>query len=339
MSAPLKILIAGGGAAGVFAAIAAAEARPGSEVMVCEATAQLLAKVRVSGGGRCNVTNACQDPQALSANYPRGGRELVGPLTRFGPRETVAWFGERGVALKTEPDGRMFPVTDQSTTIIDCLLRTASAAGVRLRLRCGVQAARAALGEPGFAVSLVGGTTVVADRLLIATGGTRGSTGLTIAEAFGHAIEPPVPSLFTFHIDDPRLRGLAGVSVDDAEAGLPGTKLSGRGPLLITHWGLSGPAILRLSAWAARELQAVDYRFALSINWAAPLKRLQVRDRLVAQRAEHPKRQVATANPFGLPGRLWEHLAAAAGLGSPALWARRSPARSPRRHWPSRARA
>ncbi|MGH7996069.1 MAG: aminoacetone oxidase family FAD-binding enzyme, partial [Opitutaceae bacterium] len=285
--APRRMLIAGGGAAGLFAAIACAEAAPEARVSVCEATGRLLAKVRISGGGRCNVTTGCSDPRRLVENYPRGARELLGPLTRFGPRETAAWFESRGVRLKTEPDGRVFPVTDSSETVIGCLMRAAAAAGVDIRTGCAVRAARRSA-TGGFEATLGDGCEMTAGRLLLATGGTKGSAGAAIAEALGHATEPPVPSLFSFHVSDPRLAGLAGVSVPEAETEVSGSRLRTRGPILITHAGLSGPAILRLSAWGARELHARDYRFALRVNWAAPLDRARARGRLAAERAAHP---------------------------------------------------
>jgi predicted Rossmann fold flavoprotein len=314
-----RILVMGGGAAGFFGALACKEANPSLRVTILEATAHPLAKVRISGGGRCNVTNACFEPRQLAANYPRGGRELLGPLTRFGPRETVAWFEERGVRLKAEADGRMFPVTDDSATVIDCLMRACREAGVELVTRCGVREITRT--GSGFTAALTDGETIVADRVLIATGGNRGSAGMTIAAAMGHTIEPPVPSLFTFHCNDPLLRGLEGLSVAAAEVRVPGTKLASEGPVLVTHWGLSGPAILKLSAWGARELHAAGYRFAIRVNWAAPKSAEEVARVLADYRAAHQKRHAATANPFGLPARLWDRLVAAAGVASTATWA------------------
>ena len=316
-------MVAGGGAAGTFAAIACAEGDPSLEVLLCEATAHDLAKVRVSGGGRCNVTHACPDLRDFVLNYPRGSRELIGPLHRFGPQETVAWFEARGVALKTEEDGRMFPTSDDSASIVDCLHRSAKTAGVATRLRCGVASvARVAGGAASgrFRVTLQTGETVDAERLLVATGGTQGSGGLAIAESLGHSIVPPVPSLFSFHVDDPRLRGLEGLSVQRASAGVRGARLSAAGPALVTHNGLSGPAILKLSAWGARELHAAGYRFTLVVNWAAPRTPDQVGKELEEQRTAHARRQVSSSNPFGLPSRLWERLVAAAGL-QHAIWA------------------
>lgn len=314
----MRIVIAGGGAAGFFAAITCAEADPTAEVVIYEATAHPLAKVRVSGGGRCNVTHACFEPKELVQRFPRGARELLGPFTRFGPRDTIAWFAARGVELKTENDGRMFPTTDDSATIVDCLQNAATRAGVRLVTRCGITTV--VKNENGFFLTLTTGETAQADRLLIATGGNKGSAGLAIAETLGHSIVPPVPSLFTFHIDDPRLRGLEGLSAPLAGTSVCGTRLRASGPILVTHWGLSGPAILKLSAWGARELHEADYRFTLGVNWAEPRTPQQAQAELEAERAAHPRRQVATTNPFGLPARLWERLVTAAGLATDAIW-------------------
>jgi predicted Rossmann fold flavoprotein len=323
-----RVVIAGGGAAGFFSAITCAEnARGAREVILLEASSQPLAKVKVSGGGRCNLTHACFEPRALAGHYPRGARELIGAFHRWQPRDTIGWFGARGVELKTEPDGRMFPVTDDSQTIIDCLERAASEAGVSVRLRCALTAARAkgaaAAGNAaagGFALTLSGGGTLDCDRLLLATGGGRSATGPAIAAALGHTIEPPVPSLFTFDTDDPCLRGLAGLSVPAATAGVRGTKLRETGPVLVTHRGLSGPAILRLSAWGARELHARDYQFPLQINWLGAQPRERALAALAAARAASPRRQVANWNPFALPQRLWERLAAASGIAPGTTW-------------------
>ncbi|MGA2018392.1 MAG: NAD(P)/FAD-dependent oxidoreductase [Opitutaceae bacterium] len=318
-----RILVAGGGAAGFFAAIACAEADPLAEVTLHESTARPLSKVRISGGGRCNVTRACPDPGEFARGYPRGSRELIGPLHRFGPAETVAWFAQRGVELKTEEDGRMFPVTDDSATVTDCLVRSARAAGARLLTGSGVRAvARLPAGaDARFLVELAAGAAVGADRVLIATGGTSGSAGLSIASSLGHSVAPPVPSLFTFHVDDARLKGLAGVSAPSAGVSVRGSGLRESGPLLVTHSGLSGPAVLRLSAWGARELHAAGYRFALCVNWAEPRTREQARSELESCRGAHPRRRVSSGNPFGLPARLWERLAAAAGIAPGTTWA------------------
>jgi predicted Rossmann fold flavoprotein len=261
-----RIVIAGGGAAGFFAAIACAEVRPGNEVVILERSSQFLTKVRISGGGRCNVTHTPLEPRAFSSRYPRGERALIGALHTFSPDDTVAWFQRHGVRLKTEPDGRIFPVTDSSGTVIDCLLHEAEVAGVRLRARTGVEQA---IHNPnaGFQLQLTSGETTTCDRLLLATGGARSASSADLARRLGHTIEPPVPSLFSLHVTIESLRSLPGVAIPDAEVTVPGTKLRQRGPLLITHTGVSGPAILRLSAWGARLLAERDYKFQLRVNW------------------------------------------------------------------------
>lgn len=309
----------GGGAAGFFAAIACAEAAPGLRVELYEATAHPLAKVRISGGGRCNVTHACFDARELSKRYPRGGRELIGPFSRWSPRETVAWFEARGVTLKTEEDGRMFPVTDTSATIVECLETAAERAGVVIHTKMGVRTAEA-LEAGGFVLTLTDGEPFTTDRLLLATGGNKGSVGSTIAAALGHTIEPPVPSLFTFHIDDPRIRGLEGLSVQGVVTSVQGSKLKDKGPMLVTHWGLSGPAILKLSAWGARELAERSYQFTLGVSWVGEMTVPQAVEKLVAARAANPRKQITTWNPFGLPSRLWDRLVVAAGIGMETVW-------------------
>ncbi len=331
------VIIAGGGAAGFFAAIACAEADPACTVTLYEATAHPLAKVRVSGGGRCNVTHACFEPRELVKRYPRGGRELLGAFHRWQPRDTVEWFASRGVPLKTEADGRMFPVTDSSQTIVDCLEAAAAKAGVRVVLRTGirrvgrvipnapqeVRGADGALGitHPAFSVELTTGEVVSCDRLLLATGGNRSNAGFEIAAQLGHTIEPPVPSLFTFNIDDPRLRGLSGVSVEDAITSVHAPVRQERGPLLITHWGLSGPAVLKLSAWGARTLHTHDYKFTLVVNWAPAFNPETLRAELERAKAANPRKQLGTWCPVGLPLRLWEKLLPAAGLKPETTWA------------------
>jgi predicted Rossmann fold flavoprotein len=324
MPGKTRVIVIGGGAAGFFAAIACAESLgTAGEVTIYELTAHPLAKVRVSGGGRCNVTHACFEPRDLVKRYPRGGRELLGAFHRWQPRDTIAWFQSRGVELKTEPDGRMFPVTDDSATIVDCLTRAAGEAGVRLITSLGVRKAeriaRSAEGSD-FWLTFTDGTSARCERLLLATGGSRASAGFTIAQDLGHTIEPLVPSLFTFHIDDARLIGLSGVSVDNVQARVAGTGICESGPLLVTHWGLSGPAILKLSAWGARELAARNYEFRLQINFSPPHSAESVRRQLLAVRAENPRKQAGTWSPLSLRQRLWERLVAAAGIAPATPW-------------------
>ncbi len=335
-----RAIIVGGGAAGYFAAIACAETLGADgEVTLYEATAHPLAKVRVSGGGRCNVTHACFEPRELVKRYPRGGRELLGAFHRWQPRDTVAWFAVRGVELKTEADGRMFPVTDDSATIVDCLVQAAEKAGVRIVTSMGVRkvealgrAAESAGAEESVAagqgpraasfwVTLTDGTGVRCERLLLATGGNRSSAGFAIAEGLGHSIEPLVPSLFTFHIDDARLIGLSGVSLEDAGVSVPGTKLRESGPLLVTHWGLSGPAVLKLSAWGARELAKTNYEFPLLVNFAPPHTRDTLVRELTAVREKNHRKQITTWSPLPMPQRLWERLVTSAGIAATTQWA------------------
>jgi predicted Rossmann fold flavoprotein len=338
VSEPRRVIAVGGGAAGFFGAIACAESSATTgggaavrhEIVLYEATAHPLAKVRVSGGGRCNVTHACFEPRELVKAYPRGGRELLGAFHRWQPRDTVAWFAAHDVETKTEADGRMFPATDDSATIVDCLLRAAHTAGVRLVTGVGVRQVTASSPEggggagrrdgPRFTVTLTNGDRAGCDRLLLATGGNRSSAGFSIAQALGHTIEPLVPSLFTFHIDDPRLAELAGISVDNVVAVVRGTRLRQSGPLLVTHWGLSGPVILKLSAWGARELAAVDYRFRLGVNFVPNHTRESVVPALTALRRQHPRRHVGTWCPFSVPLRLWERLILAAGISPATPW-------------------
>jgi predicted Rossmann fold flavoprotein len=323
MSGKTRVVVMGGGAAGYFGAITAAELLGAAgEVTIYEATAHPLAKVRVSGGGRCNVTHHCFDPRELVKKYPRGGRELLGAFHRWQPRDMVAWLAERGVETKAEEDGRMFPVTDDSATIVHCLTAAADAAGVRVITAMGVRQVERAGKEPGagFWVTLTDGSGVRCERLLVATGGNRSSVGFTMAQALGHTIEPLVPSLFTFHIDDSRLIGISGVSVENATTSVPGTKLRESGPLLVTHWGLSGPAILKLSAWGARELAQRNYEFLLAVNFAPAFTRDTLIRELTGVREKNPRKQIGTWSPIGLPSRLWERLVAGAGIPLTTPW-------------------
>jgi predicted Rossmann fold flavoprotein len=314
------IVVAGGGAAGFFGAIAAAEAAPGTAVTILEKSPHFLAKVRISGGGRCNVTHACFDPRELAAHYPRGGRALIGPFQRFQPTDTVAWFEAHGIPLKTEADGRMFPTTDNSETIIHCLLESTRAQGVRCFTNRGIQHAERRP-EGGFLLHLDKGETMPCDRLLLATGGCSSAALGKLAESLGHTLIPPVPSLFTFQIEIPWLRALAGVSVPEAEVSVPSTPLRERGPLLVTHWGVSGPAILRLSAWGARILHDLNYRFSLVINWLPGLTPAELSASVQAFRTDQGARQVRNTPLPPLTARLWEQLVQAAGIPSNTRWA------------------
>jgi predicted Rossmann fold flavoprotein len=314
-----RIVIVGGGAAGFFAAITAAEHAPGVPVLVLERSADFLTKVRISGGGRCNVTHACFAPQELIRNYPRGAAELLGPFHRFQPRDTVAWFEQRGVRLKTEADGRMFPVTDSSETIVQCLHQAARATGVSLRTHCGVTAiARTA---EGFHLHLNSGETLECPRLLLAPGGGRGAEAGKLVAPLGHTLTPLAPSLFTFQIETSWLRALAGLSVTSVALTGPNSKLRSAGPLLITHWGLSGPAVLRLSAWGARELLDRNYQFPLHVNWVPEQTAEQLSAEFSRRRQQHGAKRVANLTLPPLPVRLWEALLAGAAIPPDTRWA------------------
>jgi predicted Rossmann fold flavoprotein len=317
MTPDLHILILGGGAAGFFAAITCAEANPHARVTILEKSRALLSKVRISGGGRCNVTHACFDPALLVQHYPRGSAALRGPFTRFQPRDTIAWLEQRGVRLKTESDGRVFPVTDQSETIVECLLHTAQRANVSIRTQVSIAAIERG-DRSGFVVRSTTGEVLNADRVLLATGSN--PQGHAWAAALGHTIEPPVPSLFTFTIDDARLQGLAGVSVPNARVEIASTSLTQSGPLLITHWGLSGPAILKLSAWGARFLHDRQYHAPVIIDWLPDRREDDVRHTLQSLRSDQPKKYIGSSSPFGLPIRLWLSLIGAVGLDGDRRW-------------------
>ncbi|MBP9127934.1 MAG: NAD(P)/FAD-dependent oxidoreductase [Elusimicrobia bacterium] len=306
-------LVVGGGAAGFFAAVTAAEA--GASVVLLERGREVLAKVRISGGGRCNVTNACFEPKQLVRHYPRGGRELLGPFHHFQSRDTMAWFRKRGVDLKIESDGRVFPVSDQSQTIIDALRRAARKANVQVQT--GVALAEINRDADGFCAKQ-GDALWRGERLLLATGS--GAQGYVWARQFGHSIVPPVPSLFTFAISDPRLNGLSGIAVENAELTLLEQDKSQSGPLLVTHWGLSGPAVLKLSAWGARELSARGYKATLQVNWLG-LPSEDVLRRLSEMRTVAARNSLGARMAFPLPQRLWERLLGAAGVGEGRRWA------------------
>jgi len=314
-----ELVVVGGGAAGFFGAITYAEANPGAKVAILEKGMEVLGKVKISGGGRCNVTHACFEPRDLSRHYPRGGRSLIGPFHRWGPAETMGWFEGRSVPLKVEADGRVFPCSDRSQSIIDCLLRAADQAGVRVMTGSAVE--RVEREEGGFQLALAGGESLWARRILMASGGIRNGVGAKIAAGLGHDIRAAAPSLFTFRIDDPRLRGLQGLSVAEATARVPSMKLSSRGAVLVTHWGLSGPGILKLSAWGARELHDCGYRFELLINWCGDKREDDLMGWMASRRESGSRRLVVNDAPPEIPARLWKRLAEAAGAHPELRWA------------------
>lgn len=291
--------IIGGGAAGVFGAIQAKRLSPHSKVILLEKTQQPLSKVRISGGGRCNVTHACFEPARLAKHYPRGEKELIGPFHAFGPRDTVAWFEREGIRLKTENDGRMFPETDSSETIIDCLLGAALHAGVELRKGQKVRSVERRSGRFAICQSE---EELIADTLLLASGSS--SWGHELARGFGHTVIDPVPSLFTFNVPSSPLLDLAGISVPNAMLEIEGLSLTQQGPLLLTHWGFSGPAALKLSAWAARELNALEYRSTLKINWTGAPNCEVLFQGFLKQKEESPRQPLHPILPANLFARL-----------------------------------
>lgn len=313
----MNIVIIGGGAAGFFAAITCAEANPAARVSILERGQAVLQKVKVSGGGRCNATHACFDARELVRHYPRGSRELLAPFLRFGPQDTVQWFERRGVRLKTEADGRMFPVSDDSQTIVECLWQAARRAGVQVLTGARVEGLEP--GAAGWRIRIGRQESLHADRVMVAAGSSEAVWDMLAA--LGHRIVPPAPSLFTFNIRDERLRELAGISVPRASLQAPGQKLDALGPLLVTHWGLSGPAVLRLSAWGARDLHALGYHFDLKINWLGDENTSAVLETLNALKQTQAKKQALANAQFQLPQRLWERLCAAAGISAGQRWA------------------
>ncbi|WP_299699696.1 NAD(P)/FAD-dependent oxidoreductase [uncultured Pontibacter sp.] len=317
----MQIVVIGGGAAGYFGAIACAQANPKLQVTILEKTSKLLSKVRVSGGGRCNVTHNCFVPSVFAQHYPRGAKQLKEAFKTFGATETVAWFEERGVKLKAEPDGRMFPITDNSQTIIDCLQREAARVGVRVQTGTTVERIEVIPENKGYTLYLTGGRQMHADRLLVSTGGNPKSQGYDWLRDLGHAIQEPVPSLFTFNEPGSELKELQGISVPQARVRIAGQKLEYEGPLLITHWGYSGPAVLKLSAWGARLFHGMNYRFTALISWVHDQSEESLREQLQSFRQAHPKKVVVTNPLFGLPQRLWKALTGIAGIGADTKWA------------------
>jgi len=314
MEGALKVAVIGGGAAGFFAALSAAQHHTSADVVLFEKTAKLLSKVKISGGGRCNVTHHCFSPSALSKHYPRGGKQLKKAFGTFQAADTVAWFESRGVALKTEDDGRMFPVTDSSQTIVDCLVREADRHGIEVRLQSPVREL-IPLAPGGFTLN---GERF--DRVVVATGGSPKREGLAWLEALGHAIVDPVPSLFTFNMPGSDITDLMGVVVPDALVRIQGTKLIQQGPVLVTHWGMSGPAILKLSAWGARELAERGYAFSVQVNWIGIANEAEVTSAIDDAMPDIRKKKVANACPFDLPKKFWAFLLARAEVPADAVW-------------------
>lgn len=312
------LIVIGGGAAGFFGAITAAEEGV-PDILILEKGPEVLTKVRISGGGRCNVTHDCYDPRDLVQSYPRGSKNLRGPFHRFQPADTITWFENHGVELKVEPDGRVFPITDSSETIIQCFTETAAKHRVTWRTHCGVEEVRKT--SEGFELHTSVGKIYRTRSLLIATGGIRAKDARLPAENLSHQLSNPVPSLFTFKIGDPRLSDLMGVSVPNAT--VKAESLESSGPLLITHWGLSGPAVLKLSAWGARTLSDLNYQFWLQINWTGnetPDSLSQIFHQI---RKDHGIWKINKRSPIeGITKRLWQRICQIAKIPDDITWAK-----------------
>lgn len=313
------LIVVGGGAAGFFCAVNAARQNPLLKVMILEKSSKLLSKVKISGGGRCNVTHACFTNSELVKKYPRGDKFLKKTFEHFTTVDTIEWFKERGVQLKIEEDGRMFPVTNSSQTIIDCLIKEANKYGIEIIMNADVKAI-SKLGEE-FSIELANSKCFNADYLCIATGGYPKEMQFSWMLTTGHSIANPVPSLFTFNLVDNTIKGLMGVVVEDAIVKIAQTKLEQRGPVLITHWGLSGPAVLKLSAWAARELAINNWQYTISVNWLPAFNENTLLQKFQTLRFELAAQKIVNKNPFGLPNRFWEHLLTTVGIKPDCRWA------------------
>ncbi|MCW3124922.1 MAG: hypothetical protein JWO03_580, partial [Bacteroidetes bacterium] len=305
-----RVIVIGGGAAGFFFAVNCAELHPDYQITILEKSNKLLEKVRISGGGRCNVTHACFDPKALTKYYPRGERELLGAFHRFMTGDTVSWYESRGVEIKTEDDGRMFPITDDSETIAQCLLTLAT--DYRIKIRTHEEVDTMAYADGQWNLTTAHGEALKADIVFVATGSALRMWDML--RHMGYKVADPVPSLFTFNIKDSRINGLMGLSAEKVTVKVNDTKLQETGPLLITHWGMSGPGILKLSAWGARILKDKKYTFDITVNWTNDLTTPQCIEKLKEYKQEFPKRTVLSKPQFKLPSRLWERLCQHAGM-------------------------
>ncbi|NML37994.1 NAD(P)/FAD-dependent oxidoreductase [Chitinophaga sp. G-6-1-13] len=314
-----RLVVAGGGAAGFFCAVNAARLCPSLEVVLLEKTGKLLSKVKVSGGGRCNVTHNAPDITYMTKRYPRGQHFVKKTFSRFFVTDTIEWYAERGVKLKAEADGRMFPVTDNSQTIIDCLLREADKYQVKVETNKEVTALEKSA-DGRWQLQLQDGRSLAADYVCVAAGGYAQTGKFSWLEKTGHTIVPPAPSLFTFNMPGNPITALMGVAAT-AHVKIAGTKLQETGPVLITHWGMSGPAILRLSAWGARELQSLQYTFTAIVNWLPDYNENSLREEWPSLRQDLGKQKIHHKNPFGLPQRLWQFLLLQAGISEEMRWA------------------
>jgi len=314
-----QLIVIGAGAAGFFCAINAARLHPSLQVIILEKSSKVLSKVKVSGGGRCNVTHACFEIDELSKRYPRGEHFVRKAFHQFFTTDTIQWFQERGVQLKAEADGRMFPVTNSSQTIIDCLLKEVNRYGVGILMNRDVQQLKLEAGK--WQVKISNHEIMEADFVCVASGGFPKLQQFDWLKETNHSIVPPVPSLFTFNIPHHPITKLMGVVVPEATIKIQASKLKNTGPLLITHWGMSGPCVLKLSAWGARELQEKNYDFSIVVNWLKDAKEQELKDKLQAIRNSNGSQKISNHNLFQLPGRLWQFLLEEAGFKDEWRWA------------------
>lgn len=313
-----RCIIIGGGAAGFFGGNHLAERSPGTEVIILERSARVLDKVRISGGGRCNLTHACFDPRELIKQYPRGGKALLGAFTRFGPADTVEWFESRGVAVKTEHDGRMFPVCDDSAAVVDALRNACKSNGVKVWTGCGVSGIEHR--DDQWFCTLEDGSIIQAEAVLVAAGSSPQMWRLL--QGLGLQMHDQVPSLFTFHIRDKALQELSGVAVQDVGLELTQCGLKSRGPMLFTHWGLSGPAVLKMSAFAARDLAVMGYQTELCVDFLPEIRTDLVHAQLITLRSSDAKKSVVAGSPFpAIPKRVWGYLVGRSGIAEEKRWA------------------
>jgi hypothetical protein len=318
VSKNMKVAVIGGGAAGFFSAISAKTHNPDAQVTIYERSDKLLSKVRISGGGRCNVTHHCFKIHELVKFYPRGEKPLKKAFGIFSPTDTISWFNERGVELKTEEDGRMFPVSDSSQTIIDCLMKEVHNLGIGIKMKSAIKTLKES--KNGLILGFKNGETKEVERVVVATGGSPRPEGFNWLRELGHNIEEPVPSLFTFNMPDESITKLMGVVAAPLSVKIMGSKLKSEGPLLITHWGMSGPAILKLSSFGARELNEMNYEFKALINWTGEQSEQEIREVLKGVAEAHGKKRIHNVNPFELPGRLWEFLIEKVEVGENMIW-------------------
>ncbi len=316
----MKIAVVGGGAAGFFSALAAKENFPHAQVCIYEKAGRLLSKVMISGGGRCNLTHACPTVEELCAAYPRGGRKLKKAFHIFNNSHTCAWFEVRGVPLVVQDDGCVFPASQKSQSIIDCFLREAKMLDIAISCGVGVSAVNSVNKGLELSFDVPGRASEVFDKVIVATGGSPKREGLHWLEALGHQIENPVPSLFTFNMPGESVTKLMGVVAPNAVAGIQGTKLRAAGPLLITHWGMSGPAIINLSSFGARLLSEKNYNFLVQINWVNLQNTLAVGEDLQRIAYAHATKTLTNFRPYDLPSRLWEYLVAKCGMDNSKTW-------------------